>query len=172
VKYFNGFSLSGEASLFASYVIDTAYTVAGFSFGAQKALEYTYASENRIDRLILLSPAFFQTEKPSFIRTQLRYFESDKAAYVKNFLDNVCAPSTIDISKYLYLDSREALEQLLCYQWESDKIETLVKRGVEIEVYFGAQDKIIDVSKALAFFTQTTNYILKDAGHLLRTKDD
>lgn len=172
MKYFNGFSLVDEVSLFDAYLIDSVYTVAGFSFGAQQALEYAYASKERIDRLILLSPAFFQTQKASFIRAQLRYFESDKSTYVDTFLKNVCYPSSLDISAYLDIGTKEDLEQLLLYQWEATKIETLLKRDVEIEVYFGEQDKIVEVSKALAFFTNTTNYILKDAGHLLRGKDD
>ena len=42
-----------------------------------RAFEYVYHfTTQRIDTLILISPAFFQTEKPSFIRTQLRYFEA------------------------------------------------------------------------------------------------
>ena len=32
----------------------------------------------------------------------------------------------------------------------------------------GAKDKIVDTEEARKFFTQTTNYVLKDVGHLLR----
>lgn len=85
MKYFNGFSLQNEEKLFQSYVTEDDYSVVGFSYGAQQAFEYAYHSTQRINRLILLSPAFFQTEKPSFVRTQLRYFEADRDAYVKNF---------------------------------------------------------------------------------------
>ena len=91
--YFNGFSLQNEKELFAPYLVDSDYCVAGFSYGAQQAFEYVYHAKERIDRLILLSPAFFQTQKPSFIRTQLRYFEAGQEAYVKQFLANVSYPS-------------------------------------------------------------------------------
>ena len=69
--YFNGFSLSDEVNLFTEYIDEGENCVCGFSFGAQKAFEYVYTSNERIDRLILLSPAFFQTQKDSFVRTQL-----------------------------------------------------------------------------------------------------
>lgn len=168
MKYFNGFSLQGEEKLFEEYLHQSDFTVAGFSFGAQKALEYTLNTSDRVDRLILLSPAFFQNQKPSFIRAQLRYFETDKEAYVSQFLKNVTFPSSMDISPYLSLGSAEELESLLSYVWQKEKIERLLKRGVTIEVFLGQKDKIIQSEHAQAFFTHTTNYILKDAGHLLR----
>ena len=59
--YFNGFSLQNEEEHFKAYLSDNDLTIAGFSYGAQKAFEYAYHSKERIDRLILLSPAFFQT---------------------------------------------------------------------------------------------------------------
>ena len=167
MKYFNGFSLQNEESLFANYITSDDTTVAGFSYGAQKALEYAYTSTERIDKLILLSPAFFQTQKASFIRAQLRYFEADKQAYVVQFLKNVAYPSTVDLHDYLQVGSIQELEALLNYTWEEEKIQTILTRGTTIEVFMGAKDKIVNTSEALQFFTNTTNYILKDAGHLL-----
>lgn len=168
VKYFNGFSLKGEETLFSEYLYHSRYCVAGFSYGAQKALEYTLDTSDRIDRLILLSPAFFQSQKPSFIRAQLRYFESNKEVYVSQFLKNVSYPSTLDISPYLAIGTVEELESLLSYEWQREKIDRLLKRGVTIEVFLGQKDKIVQCDQAQTFFTHTTNYILKDAGHLLR----
>ena len=167
MKFFSGFSLQGEATLFTDFIIDTDTTVAGFSYGAQQALEYAYASTERIDRLILLSPAFFQTQKASFIRVQLRYFEADKDAYVAQFLKNVVYPSTIDLSPYLNVGSIEELEALLTYTWDADKIDALLARGITIEVFMGAEDKIVDTVEARKFLTKTTNYIIKDTGHIL-----
>jgi len=48
------------------YLLNSDYCVAGFSCGAQQAFEYVYHSKKRIDRLILLSPAFFQREQLLF----------------------------------------------------------------------------------------------------------
>lgn len=168
MKYFNGFSLHNEEDLFSDYLIESEYCVSGFSFGAQQAFEYVYASKKRIDRLILLSPAFFQTEKPSFIRTQLRYFEAGQEAYVKQFLNNVSYPSNFDLSTYLKVESKNELETLLTYVWDRNKIAEILKRGTTIEVFLGVEDKIIDAYTAFDFFSPlTTTYFVKDVGHLL-----
>jgi len=168
VKYFNGFSLQGEEVLFEAYLDESEYAVAGFSLGAQLAFEYAYHSDRRIEKLILLSPAFFQNEKRSFIRAQLRYFEQDKRAYTKQFLSNVAYPGSVDLSAYLDIGSREALESLLTYRWSSERIAELLGRGTQIEVYLGGQDKIINSDTAFTFFSAlTTSYLIKKAGHLL-----
>ncbi|RRS29900.1 MAG: hypothetical protein P794_09685 [Epsilonproteobacteria bacterium (ex Lamellibrachia satsuma)] len=169
MKYFNGFSLQHEELLFSDYLIKSDLCVAGFSYGAQKAFEYAYENKERIDRLILLSPAFFQTQKPSFIRTQLRYFQAGQEAYVKQFLANVTYPSTIDLSDYLKVGTKEELEMLLNYKWDEYKIRKVLERGTTIEVFLGAEDKIIDAQKAFDFFAPlTTTYFVKGVGHVLK----
>jgi len=170
MKYFNGFSLQGEKELFAPYLLNSDYCVAGFSYGAQQAFEYVYHSTERIDRLILLSPAFFQTEKPSFIRTQLRYFEAGQEAYVKQFLTNAAYPSNVDLSDYLNVGTKEELEALLSYTWDQKKIQEVLDRGTTIEVFLGEEDKIINAQKAFEFFAPlTTTYFMKHVGHILKS---
>ncbi|GIT97619.1 pimelyl-ACP methyl ester esterase BioV [Sulfurovum sp. TSL1] len=169
MKYFNGFSLQKEKELFLPYLTQSAYCVAGFSYGAQQAFEYVYHATERIDRLILLSPAFFQTEKPSFIRTQLRYFEAGQEAYVKQFLSNAAYPSNLDLSNYVNVGTKEELEALLTYTWDSKKIQEVLDRGTTIEVFLGEYDKIIDVQNAFNFFAPlTTTYFMKRVGHVLQ----
>jgi len=168
-KYFNGFSLQKEEEVFSEYLIQSELCVAGFSYGAQQAFEYVYESKERIDRLILLSPAFFQTQKPSFIRTQLRYFEAGQEAYVKQFLANVTYPSSLDLSNYLKVGTKEELEALLTYTWDKQKIQKVLDRGTTIEVFLGNDDKIIDAQAAFDFFAPlSTTYFMKSVGHLLR----
>ena len=167
--YFNGFSLHNEEEYFKEFLIESELCIAGFSYGAQKAFEHVYHSKERVDRLILLSPAFFQNQKSSFARTQLRYFEAGQEAYVKQFLQNVAYPSDIDLTKYLNLGTKEELETLLTYVWDEDKIKEILDRGTTIEVFLGEKDKIIDSRKAFDFFSpQVTTYYIKDVGHLLR----
>jgi len=171
MKYFNGFSLQHEEKLFQSYLIDSEYCIAGFSYGAQLAFEYVHQNKARVDRLILLSPAFFQTQKPSFIRAQLRYFEAGQEAYVDQFLSNVVHPSNLDLSSHLKVGTKEELESLLSYTWEKKKIQEVLDRGTPIEVFFGKDDKIIEAHKAFEFFAPlTTTYLIKDVGHLLKDK--
>ncbi len=168
MRYFNGFSLKGEESLFKDYLIDSDFTVAGFSYGAIRAFEEVYNSKIRVDRLILLSPAFFQNHKKSFIRTQLRYFKLDRGSYIKEFLKNIAYPSDIKLSSYLSNGTLDELEYLLLYKWKEDRILEVIKRGVTIEVFIGGKDKIIDSKIAFNFFSKiTTTYLLKDKGHIL-----
>ena len=168
MRYFNGFSLRGEEGFFSPWLTENELCVAGFSYGAQQALEYVYASTERIDRLILFSPAFFQTQRSSFIRTQLRYFEADETAYMTQFLQNAAYPSTVDLEPYLQTGNKEELESLLSYRWEKEKIEKIRQKGTVIEVFLGSDDKIIDAEKTFAFFSKiTTCYRLNGAGHLL-----
>ena len=169
VKYFNGFSLHNEKVLFEEYLNTDENCVAGFSYGAQRAFEYVYQTEDRVDKLILLSPAFFQTQTSAFIDAQLHYFETQKQTYMKQFLKNVSYPSSFTLSPFLSEGSIEELESLLTYRWEKEKLLDVLQRGTCIEVFMGGKDKIVDTAEALRFFTQTTNYILKDAGHLLKT---
>jgi len=169
MKYFNGFSLKGEASFFKEQLIESDYAVAGFSYGAQEAFEYVYNSTERIDRLILLSPAFFQNHKKSFVRTQLRYFKADAQAYTEQFLKNVAYPSQSDLSDYVTQGSEAELEALLTYVWDAEKLKVLKERGVVIEVFMGEKDKIVDAQKSFEFFSEfVTVYFVKELGHLLR----
>ncbi len=168
MKYFNGFSLKGEEIFFEDMIIQNDFTVVGFSYGAIKAFEYTYNSKERIDRLILLSPAFFQNHKKSFVRTQLRYFNADKKLYREQFLKNVAYPSSVKLDKYLTQGRVEELEELLTHLWDSEKILELLKRGVVMEVFIGEDDKIVDAKKSFDFFSKLLPcYFIKGVGHLL-----
>ncbi len=58
--YFSGFGMTGEQELFVDYLDDREFVVAGFSYGAIEAFEYCLSATTRINKLQLLSPAFFQ----------------------------------------------------------------------------------------------------------------
>ncbi len=169
LRYFNGFSLRGEERFFKSWLIESDYAVAGFSYGAQLALEHVLQSQKRIDRLLLFSPAFFQNQKPAFIRAQLRYFDAGHEAYVAQFLKNVAYPSSVDMETYLDTGNKEELEALLTYRWKEEELKALQERGTVVEVFLGAKDKIIDAEAARDFFVPlATTYYFKEAGHLLQ----
>jgi pimeloyl-ACP methyl ester carboxylesterase len=169
MRYFSGFSLQGEESLFQEYIVGSEFTLVGFSYGAIQAFEYALTSSERIDRLILLSPALFQTQKRSFIKTQLKYFKLDRENYIENFLKSVAYPSNIDLHPYLKIGTLEELEFLLNYRWSSEKLSKIRDRGVDIEVFIGEKDKIIDAKGAFELFSKvTTTYFLKGMGHILK----
>lgn len=167
-KYFSGFCLQGEQELFKSYIVDKQYTVCGFSYGAIKAFEYVLNSQKRVDTLQLFSPAFFQTNTTKFIRMQLMFFKKDAKNYCENFLKNISYPSDIDMKRYFYQSTYEELEELLNYKWDENKLQKLVDRGINIEVFLGEDDKIIDSKKACEFFKNySTTYYIKNKGHIL-----
>ena len=167
-KYFSGFCFENESELFEDYLIKNDFTVSGFSYGAIKAFEEVLNSEERVDRLQLLSPAFFQNFDEKFKRTQLMYFKKDSDSYIEIFSKNVIFPKNIDISKYFKIGTVEELEELLFYQWSEEKLQKVVDRGTKIEVYLGSEDKIIDALKTKEFFQKfATVYYIKDKGHLL-----
>ncbi|CAA6809119.1 MAG: Unknown protein [uncultured Sulfurovum sp.] len=169
MKYFSGFSLEREEAFFKEQLINSDYSVAGFSYGAQKAFEYVYNTSERVDRLILISPAFFQNHKQSFIKMQLRYFKADQEAYRKAFLGNVTYPLSFSLDAYLKDGTYDELNDLLSYVWDEDKIKALLNRGVIIEVFMGDADKIVDVEKSFEFFSALLPLTLfKERGHLLQ----
>ncbi len=167
--FFSGFCLENEQNLFKFWLEDSDFVVAGFSYGAIKAVEYSLNLDSRIDRLILLSPAFFNDKDEKFKRAQLLYFKKDKNRYIKNFLQNASSGCNIDLNNYFKEGSYNELKELLYYQWDEKKIERLLKRGITIEVILGGNDKIIDACSALDFFKRVTStYYIKDANHILK----
>ncbi len=169
MKFFSGFSLKGEEEIFKEYLPKGDFVVAGFSKGAIEAFEYVYRSEDRVDRLLLFSPAFFQDRDEKFKRVQLIHFGKNSASYVENFLKSVSYPSRIDMKKYLSLGDYEELKRLLYYEWKKEKIESVVERGVRIEVFLGEKDKIINAFNVREFFKRlVTTYYIKGVGHILK----
>ena len=166
--FFSGFCLQNEAKLFDFWLNNSNYTVAGFSYGAIKAVEYVLNSKSRVDRLILLSPAFFNDKDKKFKKMQLLYFAKDKDSYIKNFINNITNGSKVDISNYLKEGSKEELKELLNYQWDIEKLKKITNQGTIIEVILGSKDKIINSKSAKDFFEQiATVYCIKNANHIL-----
>ncbi len=168
--YFSGFSLKDDMSFFEPYFKKSDYNVAGFSYGAIKAFEYTLSCKERVDTLQLFSPAFFQTKPQAFKRAQLVAYKRDKATYLSHFIKGCFEPH--ELKKTIHVSTKESeLAELLEYQWDSQKLKTLKESGVVVEVYLGSEDKIIDVVGAKEFFLPyATTYLINGANHFLQTK--
>lgn len=166
--FFNGFCLKNEKELFNEYLIQNDFTISGFSYGAQKAFEYTLNTKKRVDLLQLFSPAFFQDKDKKYKRLQLMFFKKDANEYANNFLKN-CGFSKKVAEQYFELEAYEELEALLNYIWDKKKLEILINRGTKIEVYLGKKDKIIDSEIAKEFFKDYAEvYYIKEKGHILQ----
>jgi hypothetical protein len=193
MKYFSGFCFCDEKKLFENYLDDSDYSIAGFSLGAIKALEYTYKNicddidtklstkqSARIDKLTLLSPAYFNDKDKKFIRMQLMYFKKDKSSYIDNFISNSLYPlksSDIDVSSYITDGDYDELEFLLNYRFEIDKLKKILENGTKVEIYLGNRDKIINYDMAKEFFDELLGFAnltiytvctVNNSGHLLR----
>ena len=172
MQFFSGFSLLNEKYLFEEYINTSAYTVCGFSYGAIKALRYTKEQlelGNRVDRLQLFSPAFFQTKSTKFKKLQLMGYKKDKINYINSFLNLCFEPYEKKIVQNYETEYSE-LDELLNYEWDLEDFRYLIEKGLHVEVCLGGKDKIIDAADAKEFFLEvsTVTYI-KNANHFLQT---
>ena len=162
--YFSGFCLKNESELFQSFTCKGDFCVVGFSYGAQKALEYAFTSEERIDTIQLISPAFFMDRSEKYKKLQTISFKKDSDLYCKNFLENI----GLKDKSFFEKGTLDELKELLFYKWDIEKLKELKDRDMEIEVYLGADDKIINSLYIKNFFQEfATIYYIKDKGHML-----
>lgn len=171
-KYFSGFALKNEQELFHQYTSSSEYEVVGFSYGAIQACEYTYNTQTRIDKLILLSPAFFQTKPNKYKKIQLQAYEQNNQNYIQTFLNNITKPYSYDMTKYINQNhTKEQLSELLFYIWDEKMLQSIIDKNIKIEVYLAQNDKIIDHKSAYEFFPKfATVYYIKDTNHILQHK--
>lgn len=173
MRYFSGFSLQNESILFDEFLKEyrgNPYVVAGFSYGAIKALEYVYKTEERVERLLLLSPSYFLKSSKAFKKAQKLYFKKDPSHYLSGFLKNAAYPAEdSELSSFLKMGTLKELEELLEYEWPEEKLRSVASRGVKIEIYLGGKDKIIDAMEAHNFFKNFgQSYLFKPYGHMLK----
>ena len=170
MKFFSGFSLRDEAVFFEDILDKGAYSVCGFSYGAIKALNFTLETllaGKRVDRLQLISPAFFQTKSEKFKRLQMMGFRHSKEQYLAQFFSACFAPYEQKALKHAEARA-EDLEELLYYRWDDTDLLKLLEKNVIVEVYLGGRDTIIDVRSAREFFTPLSDVTyVKNGNHFL-----
>lgn len=166
--FFSGFALRDEAHFFNAFLDDGQYVISGFSYGAIKAFKEALHTTTRVDKLQLISPAFFQSRGVKFTRLQLRGYQKSSDAYLAKFTENCFLPYDVRELSYAEHNAGE-LEELLSYEWRELELQALVDRGTKIEVYLGGQDKISDVGSAQSFFRNfATVTLIKEANHFLQ----
>ena len=167
--FFSGFCLQNEEALFEPYLIKSDFAVAGFSYGAIKAFEYTLTCKTRIDTLQLFSPAFFEDKDAKFKKLQTLSFTKNSDAYTQNFMQNCAYPSAFNLAPFFQKESIEELSELLHYTWNEAHLQALKERGITIEVYVGECDTIINALHVKDFFVPYASvYYLKQVGHILQ----
>jgi dienelactone hydrolase len=165
--FFSGFALCGEESLFKDYY-DDGDSVCGFSYGAQKA--FLYAKNNSfVKRLILLSPAFYAQKTEEFKEAQMAAYTQNPALYrLKLLKKSGLNPDEIDSFKS---DSTiEELRELLYFEWSEEDVKSMLERGVQIDVYIGGEDGVVEPEPSFGFFGRSgaKTVWLENKNHILR----
>ncbi len=172
MKFFSGFGFANEWVLFKDFLDRGEYTVAGFSYGAQKALRYAldlHRQGKRIQKLQLFSPAYFNELPRPIKQKEILNFAKNPKAYMRFFYKKALYPATIDIQPFIKEPTLGELKELLFFEWRGEELQELKDVGVQIEIYLGEMDKIVDAAKAHRFFKEYgVSHLIKGAGHLLR----
>ncbi len=175
MRFHSGFCLQNDEKFFFHLMHKSDLYVYGFSYGAIKAFEEIKEKLKRferVDRLVLFSPAFFQTRAQKFKRLQLKAFQNDKETYIKNFIKSCFHPFATQ-NVILGDASYEDLQKLLEFEWSVSDLIRLRQQGVEIEVYLGDRDRVIDVKGAYDFFKEVADVtFIKEANHFLQQGED
>ncbi|ANV97400.1 hypothetical protein BBW65_00560 [Helicobacter enhydrae] len=152
-NFFSGFCFQNEGVLFEHLAnLQMPYSFSGFSYGSILAFRATLQSlknHQRVQKLNLFSPAFFQNQSPAFLRMQILGYKQNPQNYIKKFLD-LCH---FNHQNFLKIGTLEELQDLLYFQWNPKDLEWLVAQGVEIEVFLGAKDQVICAESVRRFFT-------------------
>ncbi|MRI83038.1 MAG: hypothetical protein C6I00_01330 [Nitratiruptor sp.] len=176
MQFFSGFGFAKEARLFQDYLDPRGFVVAGFSYGAQLAFQEALARLDRgerVEKVQLLAPAYFDHRPPSWKERELQAFEKDPTRYMELFYKRALFPARIDLTPYTRIPSREELYRLLFFTWDLEQLARLREGGVVIECFLGSQDRIVDTMAARSFFQPfSLVYWIEGAGHLLRRRDD
>ncbi|WP_121021197.1 pimelyl-ACP methyl ester esterase BioV [Helicobacter vulpis] len=174
--YFSGFGFSNEDWLFA-WLLEkgTRYDVAGFSYGATRALEFAYhqvKQGRRVQNLMLIAPCMLAHKSQAFKNLQLKAYQQDPHAYMRAFFEKIGWSALLQqdpsLARFTHLGSLQDLQILLNYAYAPEKLEFLCAKGVRLEVFIGLEDAIMDAQALRSFFK---NYgcvwCFKGANHLL-----
>ncbi|WP_104749622.1 pimelyl-ACP methyl ester esterase BioV [Helicobacter cynogastricus] len=177
--YFSGFGFANESWLFG-WILEkcTRYDVAGFSYGATRALEYAYEQvkqEKRVQRLVLIAPCMLAHKSQAFKNLQLKAYQQNPQAYMQAFFEKIGWSALLaqdpNLEHYTHLGSLEDLQNLLNYHYAPEKLEFLCAKGVRLEVFIGLEDAIMDAKALCAFFRDYgCVWQFKGANHLLRVQ--
>ncbi|NPA04036.1 MAG: pimelyl-ACP methyl ester esterase BioV [Epsilonproteobacteria bacterium] len=173
MRFFSGFGFKNEKPLFKQFLEEGEFNLAGFSYGAQRAFKEALNSleeGKRINKLQLLSPAFFNYLPLEIKKKELLAFTKNPQAYLRFFYKKALYPALeLNISPFKDTPTLAQLKELLFFEWKEGELKKLKEKGVEIEVFLGELDKIINPQEAYNFFKPFgIVYYIKGVGHLLR----
>lgn len=154
--------------LFSSFIPPKEACIVGFSYGGIRAMEYAMETKEFFKKLILISPAFYQHTTDEFRQAQLDAFVADSDLYtIKLLKKSGFSDSERDV--YGHMGTIDELGELLYYEWSKQMLRSLCAKGVQIEVYLGGADRIVDPNVSMEFFKDfATVYFIKNKNHFVR----
>lgn len=165
--FYSGFCLCGEEEIFHEYLPAFGSHVSGFSYGAIEALKYAL-KEQSVKNLILLSPAYYAHKEDAFKEAQLTAFANDKELYRLKLLKKSGFEER-ERELYAKEGAYEELSELLYFDWSAAGLETIADRGVNIEVFIGSADRVVEPEASAEFFGRFAKvYTLDNKNHILR----
>ena len=165
--FYSGFCLDKEEALFDGYLPAFGDFVAGFSYGSIKAVHHAIKDES-VKKLLLLSPAYYSHKDNVFKDAQISAFEADPHLY-KNKLLKKSGLKEEEGAAYAKDSSSDELRELLYFDWAVAGLDTLKDRGVDIEVFIGSSDRVVEPSASNEFFSKYARvYLLENKNHILR----
>lgn len=168
VKYFSGFCLHEEVSLFSEFIPQDEACIVGFSYGAIGATKFAQTTSNFFKKLILLSPAFYCHTTDEFKVQQLQNFVENPELYALKLLKKTGFDESYR-SKFGVIGTSDELKELLYFDWGAQKFDDLLKKNIKIEVFIGGQDRVVDPNASMNFFKNfSTVYCMKNKNHFLR----
>lgn len=170
-EFFGGFALKDDLNLFANLLTNfgitlNQYDVCGFGYGSKRALDYVLNCNSRINRLILLSPAFFNNKDSAFLDSQIEYFSKNKELYLKYFYENIGFDGLYRFNSDVSVRDLRAFFE---FSFNEVDLFRICNKGIKIIVFLGGKDRIVDSIDAMEFFKNFgIVYFIKEANHLLR----
>lgn len=154
--------------MFAEYFDSSSDAVCGFSYGAQKAFSYVRKTPD-IKRLILLSPAFYMQKTDEFREAQIGVFADNPELYRLKLLKK-SGFAADEMTAYQADGTADALRELLYFRWDSGELNKLAMQGVQIEVYIGSKDGVVEPKPSYEFFKNCglKTVWLENKNHILR----
>jgi len=163
--FWDGFCIKNGKQLLGKYRDLAPLRIGGFSYGAQQVWELLKkGGTGRIVKVQLFSPAYFDSLSDRWKKLNLERFKQDREGYLKEFYRRALIPPKYQNWECLHRqEMEEELKKLLTYRWK--KIDLT---GLDLEVYLGERDRIIDLEGAYQFFKKLGRvYLIKGVGHSL-----
>ena len=169
--FYSGFSLKDDVSFFEHLIDKSDYSISGFSYGSMMAFDLAYSKlkqAQRVDRVQLFSPLFFQQYDEKFKKLQLFGYKKDSKTYIENFIKQSFYPLKGGVVSH-DVHTYDQLRELLYFVWDEKKLKEICDSGVIIEVYVGSKDAIVDHEAVVSFFKNYADVtIFTRANHFLQ----